>query len=51
MALAIRTIPTLYGEEAEAFERAAREAEANRGKIDITEDARLLKEYLRKMGF
>lgn len=51
MALAIRTIPTLHGKEAEAFERAAREAETNRGRIDITEDAKLLKKYLRKMGF
>ena len=33
MATPIRIIPTLYGKEAEAFEKAAREAEAHPGKI------------------
>lgn len=50
MALAIRTIPTLHGKEAEAFERTARETEAHPGKHDFTKEAKLLKEYLREMG-
>ena len=51
MATPIRIIPTLYGKEAEAFEKAAREVEAHPGKYDYTKEAKLIKEYLREMGF
>lgn len=51
MAIPIRIIPTLHGKEAEAFEKAAREAEAHPGKHDFTREAKLIKNYLQEMGF
>lgn len=51
MATPIRVIPTLYGKEAEAFEKAAREAETHPGKYDFSKEAELIKDYLREMGF
>ena len=51
MAIPIRIIPTLHGKEAEAFEKAAREAEAPPGKYDFTKEAKLMKGYLQEMGF
>lgn len=51
MAIPIRIIPTLHGKEAEAFENAAREAEAHPGKYDYTREAKLIKSYLQEMGF
>ena len=52
MATPIRIIPTLYGKEAEAFEKAAREVEAHpHKKYDLTKEAKLIKAYLREMGF
>ena len=52
MATPFRIIPTLYGKEAEAFEKAAREAEAHpHKKYDLTREAKLIKTYLQEMGF
>ena len=51
MAIPIRIIPTLHGKEAEAFEKAAREAEAHPGKYDYNREAKLIKNYLQEMGF
>ena len=48
MAIAIRPIPTLYGEDAERFERLALEAEKRTAKLDITDNIRLVKEFLKK---
>ena len=46
MALAIRVVPTLYGEEAKDFEAAANKVEANPGTQDFTKEARIVKAYL-----
>ena len=47
MATPIRIIPTLYGKEAEAFEKAAREVEAHpHSKYDLTEAAKAIKSIL-----
>lgn len=51
MAIPIRIIPTLHGKEAEAFEKAAREAEAHPGKYDLTEAAKAIKKYLVTVNF
>ena len=52
MATPFRIIPTLYGKEAKAFEKAAREAEAHpHKKYDLTREAKLIKTYLQEMGF
>lgn len=51
MAIPIRIIPTLHGKEAEAFEKAAREAEAHPGKYDLTEAAKNIKKYLVTVNF
>jgi hypothetical protein len=41
MAIPIRSVPPLEGEVAVRFEKAAREAEKNRGTIDITENVKI----------
>ena len=52
MATPIRIIPTLYGKEAEAFEKAAREVEAHpHNKYDLTEAAKAIKKHLVKVNF
>lgn len=51
MAIAIRPIPTLYGEDAERFERLAQEAEESKEKNDITDNIRLVKEFLKKQSW
>lgn len=51
MAIAIRPIPTLYGEDAERFERLALEAEKRTAKLDITDNIRLVKEFLKKQNW
>ena len=51
MAIAIRPIPTLYGEDAERFERLALEAEERSAKLDITENIRLVKDFLKKQNW
>jgi len=48
MATAIRNIPTLFGAEAEAFLRAAEEAESNPGTIDFREQTKVFTEYFKK---
>jgi len=50
MATAIRTIPTLVGEDAERFERLAKESEKNAGSHSIAENIKLLKEFLNKQN-
>lgn len=49
MALAIKAIPTLCGELARSFEREAELVEENPGILDYTEEAKLVREYLRQM--
>ena len=51
MAIEIRPIPTLYGEDAERFERLALEAEKRTAKLDITDNIRLVKEFLKKQNW
>jgi hypothetical protein len=54
MAIPIRGIPMLEGEAARRFERMARQAEKERGTIDITENVKLfekMREDARKRGF
>lgn len=51
MAITIRPIPTLYGEDAERFERLALEAEKRTAKLDITDNIRLVKEFLKKQNW
>ncbi|SHL85750.1 hypothetical protein SAMN05720487_13410 [Fibrobacter sp. UWT2] len=51
MAVEIRSIPTLYGEDAERFLRAADIAEKNEHKQDISETVLLVKKFLREQGF
>ena len=51
MAVEIRSIPTLYGEDAERFLKAADIAEKNEHKQDISETVLLVKKFLREQGF
>ena len=51
MAVEIRSIPTLYGEDAERFLRAADIAEKNEHKQDFSETVLLVKKFLREQGF
>lgn len=51
MAIAIRPIPTLYGEDAERFDKLVCEAEEKKASIDITNNIRLVKEFLRKQNW
>lgn len=50
MALSIRPIPTLYGKEAEEFERQARQVEANPGKQNYTKEAKIVRDYLKSIN-
>lgn len=50
MALPIRPIPTLYGREAEEFERQARQVEANPGKQNYTKEAKNVRDYLKSIN-
>ena len=50
MALTIKSIPTLYGKEADRFYRIAKKAEQNRGKTDFTKEAKNALFVLRKAG-
>ena len=50
MALAIKAIPTLHGEQARLFEQEAELVEENPGTLDYTEEARLVREYLHQMN-
>ena len=51
MAIAIRPIPTLYGEDAERFDQMVCEAEEKKANIDISNNIRLVKEFLRKQNW
>lgn len=50
MALAIKSAPTLFGEEAERFEQAANQVEKAPGVQDYRKQAQMVKEYLHKIG-
>jgi len=50
MAIAIRSIPTLYGEDAEVFLKKAEETEKNNKRINISHNIKLVKEYLSKQN-
>ena len=51
MATAIRSIPTLYGKEADSFLRAAQEVEAHPGTINMTREAKLMRDYLKTQNW
>lgn len=51
MAIAIRSIPTLYGEDDERFLNKAEEAEKNTKRTNIANDIKLVKDFLRKQNF
>ena len=48
MEIAIRSIPTLYGEDAERFLERAEAAEKNANRINISHDIQLVKDFLSK---
>ncbi|MDE5571989.1 MAG: hypothetical protein K2I86_08085 [Prevotella sp.] len=50
MAIAIRSIPTLYGEDAERFLLKAEEAEQNPQRTNISHNISLVKDFLRKQN-
>lgn len=50
MAIAIRSIPTLYGEDAERFLSNAKRAENNTKRVNISNNIKLVKEFLRKQS-
>ncbi len=50
MAIAIRSIPTLYGDDAERFLQQAEKAENNTKRTDITRNIKLVKDFLRKQN-
>lgn len=50
MALAIKSAPTLFGEEAERFEQTANQVEKAPGVQDYRKQAQTVKEYLHKIG-
>lgn len=50
MALAIKAIPTLYGETAEAFEREVERVESAPGTLDYTREAKVVRDYLRNIN-
>lgn len=50
MAIAIRSIPTLYGEDAERFLLNAEEAEHNTERTNVSHNIQLVKDFLRKQG-
>lgn len=51
MAVAIRSIPTLQGEDADRFLKEADFAEKNERKQDFGEKILLVKDFLREQGF
>lgn len=50
MALAIKIVPTLEGDDARKFEMAAKEVESNPYSQDYTQQARIMRKFLRKRG-
>lgn len=48
--MAIKSAPTLYGEVARKFEQAAELVEKAPGAQDYREQAKAVKDYLRKIG-
>lgn len=50
MAIAIRSIPTLYGEDAERFLLKAEAAENNTRRTDISHNIKLVKEFLSRQN-
>ena len=49
MAIAIRSIPTLHGKDAERFIAKAEEAEKNtKQRINVSRNIKLVKDFLRK---
>ncbi|MCH4100218.1 MAG: hypothetical protein LKF06_06405 [Prevotella sp.] len=50
MALAIKAIPTLNGEEAKKFENEATRVEANPGSMDYRKEAKVVYSYLKKIN-
>jgi len=50
MAIAIRSIPTLYGEDAERFLLTAEEAEQNTERTNISRNIQLVKDFLRRQN-
>lgn len=50
MALTIKAIPTLCGDTAKKFELTASRTEANPGKKDYRHQAKVVKNYLRKIN-
>ena len=51
MAIAIRPIPTLFGDDATRFERMALESEETPAKYDITENIQLVEEFLKHQNW
>lgn len=51
MAVAIRSIPTLQGEDAERFLKEADYAEKNKCKQDFEDKILLVRKFLREQGF
>lgn len=51
MAVAIRSIPTLQGEDAERFLKEADYAEKNKSKQDFEDKILLVRKFLREQGF
>lgn len=51
MAVAIRSIPTLQGEDAERFLKEADYAEKNEQKQDFGDKILLVRKFLREQGF
>ena len=51
MAVAIRSIPTLQGEDAERFLKEAEYAEKNERKQDFGDKILLVRKFLREQGF
>lgn len=50
MAIAVRSIPTLYGDDAERFLQQAEKAENNTNRTDITRNIQIVKDFLRKQN-
>lgn len=51
MAIAIRSIPTLHGKDAERFMAEAEEAEKNtKQRINVSRNIKLVKDFLRKQN-
>lgn len=50
MAIAIRSIPTLYGDDADRFLHSAENAERNTHKQDISRNIQLVTEFLHRQN-